>query len=317
MDVERRIPHRIFVGVDPHTSLAASADGRRLVATVSRSTAHLWRVPIGDRVTDESGATRLSLPTASGLSPRMQPGYVIYRGQKASKDGLWKLADGGTATQLWNGVNGRVIAGAAIAPGSQRVAFTVQARGVTQLYLMNTDGTDTRRIAEELDVRGAPAWSPDGRWLAVAANRDGEPRLFKVPVAGGTPVPLVHEYSIDPTWSPSGQFLVYSGADVGTTFAVKAVSADGVPRQLPNLILTRGARRLAFLGEDALVILKGDISHKEFWRVDLTTGRERQLTMLRRGFAIGDFDISPDGREIIFDRTREESDIVLFDLPDR
>ncbi len=38
---------------------------------------------------------------------------------------------------------------------------------------------------------------------------------------------LVKEYSIDPTWSPSGQFLVYSGADVGTTFSVKAVSADG------------------------------------------------------------------------------------------
>ena len=46
MDVERRIPHRIFAGVDPYTSLAASADGRRLVATVSRSTARLWRVPI-------------------------------------------------------------------------------------------------------------------------------------------------------------------------------------------------------------------------------------------------------------------------------
>jgi Tol biopolymer transport system component/tRNA A-37 threonylcarbamoyl transferase component Bud32 len=317
MDVERRIPHRIFAGVEPHTSLAASADGRRLVATVSRSTAHLWRVPIADGVMDESDATRLSLPTASGLSPRMKPGYVIYRGQKAGRDGLWKVAEGGTATELWNGVNGRVIAGAAIAPGGQRVAFTVQARGVTQLYLMNTDGTDTRRVAQELDVRGAPAWSPDGRWLAVAANRDGEPRLFKMPVAGGTPVPLVQEYSIDPTWSPSGQFLVYSGADVGTTFSVKGVSADGAPHSLPPLILTRGARRLAFIGDDTLVIMKGDVSHKEFWAFDLKTGRERQLTRFRRGFVIGDFDISPDGREIIFDRTREESDIVLFDLPDR
>ncbi|MGB2715434.1 MAG: protein kinase [Vicinamibacterales bacterium] len=317
MDVERRIPHRIFAGVEPHTSLAASADGRRLVATVSRSTAHLWRVPIADGVMDESDATRLSLPTASGLSPRMNPAFVIYRGKKAGRDGLWKLGEGGTATELWNGVNGRVIAGAAIAPGGQRVAFTVQARGVTQLYLMNTDGTDTRRVAEQLDVRGAPAWSPDGRWLAVAANRDGEPRLFKIPVAGGTPVPLVQEYSTDPTWSPHGQFLVYSGADVGTTFSVKAVSADGAPHSLPTLILARGARRLAFMGDDTLVIMKGDVSHKEFWAFDLKTGRERQLTRFDRGFVIGDFDISRDGREIIFDRTREESDIVLFDLPDR
>jgi hypothetical protein len=63
--------------------------------------------------------------------------------------------------------------------------------------------------------------------------------------------------------------------------------------------------------------MKGDISHQEFWSVDLNTGGEKKLTTLRRGFVIGDFDISSDGREIIFDRTREESDIVLFDLPDR
>lgn len=316
MDVKRRIPHRIFAGVDPYTSLAASADGRRVVATVSHSTARLWRVPITDRVTDESDATPLQLPTATGLSPRIKPEYVIYRGQKAGKDGVWKLPVAGTATELWSGLNGRAVGGPAVAPDG-RVAFVVQRGGRAQLYVMNIDGTDTRRVAEELDVRGAPAWSPDGHWLAVAANRDGEPRLFKIPAAGGAPVPLVHEYATDPTWSPSGQFLVYSGADVGTTFSVKAVTADGAPRRLPKLILTRGARRLAFAGEDALVILKGDISHKEFWRVDLTTGRERQLTTLRRGFAVGDFDISPDGREIIFDRTREESDIVLFDLPHR
>jgi hypothetical protein len=152
----------------------------------------------------------------------------------------------------------------------------------------------------------------------VAANRVGEPRLFKIPAGGGTPVQLVKDYSTDPTWAPSGEFLVYSGADVGTTFSVKAVSAAGAPRTLPNLILTRGARRLAFLGgDDVLVIMKGDITHKEFWSFDLETGRERQLTNLGRDFAIGDFDVSEDGRELIFDRVREESDIVLFERPDR
>ena len=97
-----------------------------------------------------------------------------------------------------------------------------------------------------------------------------------------------------------------------------AVSADGVPHDFPILILTRGARRLAFLGgDDALVILRGDVSHKEFWLVNLTTGLERQLTRLGREFAIGDFDVSVDGREIIFDRAREESDVVVFARPVR
>ena len=318
IDVERRVSHRISTGAEEYTSLAASADGRRLVATVSRSTAGLWRVPIADRVIDESGATPISIPTARGLSPRAGRGYIIYRAPKGGTDGLVKLLDGGTSTVLWSGLDGRALGGPAISPDGQRLAFLVQRRGLTHLYVTDADGSGARRVAEELDVRGAPAWSPDGQWLAVAADRDGEPRLFKIPLGGGTPVLLVKEYSIDPIWDPSGQFLVYSGADVGTTFSVKAVNADGTPRQLPNMFLTRGARRLAFLdGEDALVTLKGDVSNKEFWLVDLKTGRERQLTNLGRGFAIGDFDVSADGREIIFDRAREESDIVLFDLPVR
>ena len=317
MDVERRVPHRISIGVEEYMSLAASADGRRIVATVSRSTAGLWRVPIANRVIDESGATPLTLPTSRGLSPRTGRDYVIYRAPKAGTDGLVKIA-AGRSTELWSGVEGRPLGGPAIAPDGQRLAFLAQRRGATRLYVMNADGTGARRIAEKLDVRGAPAWSPDGQWLAIAANRDGKPQLFKIPVGGGPAILLVNAYAIDPAWSPSGQFLVYSGADVGTNVSVHAVSADGVPRELPRLILTRGARRLAFLGgDDTLVILKGDVSHKEFWLVNLETGRERQLTNLGRKFALGDFDISADGREIIFDRAREESDIVVFSLPAR
>jgi Tol biopolymer transport system component len=317
MDVTRRIPHRISSGVEEYTSLAASTNGRRLVATVSRAKAGLWRVPIADHVIDKSGATPIHLPTAHALSPRVGPAFLIYRAPSAGTDALWKLASG-APTQLWSGTEGRPVGGPALSPDGQRLAFVAQKGGRSHLHVMNADGSGARRLADELDVRGAPTWSPDGQWLAVAAQREHEPRLFKIPVGGGPSVPLVHEYSTDPVWAPSGRFLVYSGADVGTTFAVKAVSADGAPRTLPSLVLTRGARRLAFLGgDDALVVMKGDISHKEFWVVDLETGHSRQLTSLGREFALGDFDVSEDGREIVFDRAREESDIVLFERPDR
>jgi Tol biopolymer transport system component len=315
IDTQRGISRRVSTGLEQYTSLAASGDGRHVVATLSQSAEGLWRVPIDGRMADESHATPVALPTASGLSPRIGSDSIIYRAPKTGSDSLWSLPRVGPATELWRGVNGRAVAAPAIAPDGQRLAFGVQTGKRTQLYVMNTDGTDTRRVAEGLDVRGSPAWSPDGRWLAVAANQNGEPRVFKIPLDGRPSVPLVNEYSTDPTWSPSGRFLVYSGADVGTTFPVKAIGVDGTPHPLPKLVLTRGARRLVFLREDTLIVMKGDISHKEFWSVDLETGREQQLTAFGGGFLIGDFDISRDGREIVFDRTREESDIVLFDLP--
>jgi hypothetical protein len=154
----------------------------------------------------------------------------------------------------------------------------------------------------------------------IAALENGEPRLFKIPIADpGTPIRLGDDYALDPVWSPSGRFLVYSGADVGARFPIKAINVDGTPRELPNLVLNRGARRIDFLGgdDDTLVVLKGEAPHRDFWAIDLRSGTERLLTDLESEGIIGDFDISLDGRELVFDSLREESDIVRIDLTAR
>ncbi len=63
----------------------------------------------------------------------------------------------------------------------------------------------------------------------------------------------------------------------------------------------------------SLVVLRGDVSHKNFWLVDLQTGAERQLGELTPEPQIGDFDVSRSGDEIVFDRTEESSEIALIE----
>ena len=171
-------------------------------------------------------------------------------------------------------------------------------------------------LAPSLNVRGAPSWPPAGDWLTVPADHGKGAGLFKIPLDGGPAIQLVNGAVSNPVWSPDGQFLVYAGVEVGTRFSLKAATANGKPHNIPEIILSRGSSRFSFLpGRPVLVVLEGEFWHKNFWSIDLVTGQRRQLTDIEKEFLIGDFDISPDGTEIIFGRLKENSNVILIDFP--
>ena len=66
----------------------------------------------------------------------------------------------------------------------------------------------------------------------------------------------------------------------------------------------------------ALITLQGTAPNQNFFRLDLETGEPRQLTSFDQtsGSVVQNFDISPDGTRIVFDRLRNHADIVLMTL---
>ena len=314
VDVERRLPHRISSGLESYTSLAATADGARLVATIANARTSVWHLPLtGDRSTATAAGGASPLAT-NGVTPRLAADFLLYVSWRGERQGIWTLTHA-TAREIWSSAHARIVGGPAIAADGRRIAFSVDDSGRTLLYVMESDGSHVRVLADSLALRGNPAWTPDGQSVVSAVVRDGEPRLTRVFLNGDAPLPLVSEYSIDPVWSPDGRFLIYSGADVGTTFPLRAAAADGRPYPLPSVSLTRGSRRVAFFRDPlTLVILGGEVRHKNFWLLDLRTGAQRILAELPADFVIRDFDVSAAGSEIVFDRVQEHSDLALIDL---
>jgi Tol biopolymer transport system component len=323
MDVERRIPHAVTSGLEEYTSVSASADGRRLAATVSNPVRNLWTLPITDRVVDEADSSRFDLPSVRASAPRYGPDYILYLSSRGGAQGLWKWKDGSEA-ELWKGSDGALSFAPAVSADGSQIAFVAHVDGQRRLFVMSSEGMNVHRIGESLDIADVPSWSPDGKWIAAVVREDeGRSRpLVRIPTEGGSPVRLVEGNTSDPVWSPDGRLILYSEGRGGGSI-LHGVTPDKQPVPLPEIAVPYAGNRFRFMpdGKSAVLLLhrigQAVVQPAAYHLLDVATGRLRRLTNSRQDFLVKSFDVSPDGKTILFDRYRENADIVLIDLPPR
>lgn len=314
-DVKTRISERVSSGLEQYTALAATADGRRMVASVVDAQVNLWSIPITGHQVEEQDVQPFKLPTTRSRAPRFGGGSLYYLSSRDGADGLWRYRDG-TALEIWKGSEGALQSPAAISADGRSVAFALERDEKQQLHIMTADGTQLRPLSGEVDVRGTASWSPDGKWIVTAGSDRNGQGLFKLPVDGGPPVRIAAGPFLDPVWSPRGDLIVYCGPQVFTLSPLLAIHPDGTPAKMPDIRVQREGERARFLpnGSGLVYMLGNTLDEQDFWLLDLGTMHSRRLTRLSSSAVMRTFDVTPDGRRIVFDRLKEDSDILLIDL---
>ncbi len=315
-DVETRTSQRVSSGLEQYTALATTADGRRLAASVVKSQVNLWSVPITSRIVEEKDVTAFPLPTARAHAPRFGGGSLFYLSSRDGADGLWCYRDG-QALEIWNGSEGALQSAPAVSADGSSVAFALRRDGKLHLHVIAADGTRLHPLSSDVDVRGTASWSPDDQWIVAAGSDRNGAGLFKFPADGGSPVRIATGPFQDPVWSPRGDLIVYGGTQVFTVMPLLAVHPDGRPAKLPEIKVQRDGERVRFRpdGTGLVYMLGSTTAGQDFWLLDLSTMQSRRLTRLSNlAAAMRTFDIAPDGSRIVFDRLRQNSDILLIDL---
>ena len=313
-DVNAKTSRRVSLGLDQYTSVAASADGRKLVATTSSPKANLWTVPILDRLAEESDVKPFSLPNMRALAPRFAGTSLFYLSSHGTGDGLWRYRDR-EVVEIWKGAEGALLEPAAVSPDGGRVAIVLRRSGKRQLHVLSADGAELQSLADSIDVQGSACWSPDGKWIVTGGRDTTGPGLFKIPIETSSPVRLVAGPAINPEWSPDGQLIVYTGTNVRSGAPLLAIHPDGSKADFPTITVRRLGERVRFLREGkSLIYMQGLGTSQDFWLLDLATMKSRPLTRLQNHGAMRTFDITPDGKQIVFDRLRENSDVVYIEL---
>ena len=314
-DVKRRDSRRVSIGLEQYTSVQASADGRKLVATISNPVAGLWTVPILDRVAEERDVKPFPVPNQRALAPRFGGSSLFYLSSLGAGDGLWRLRDG-QATEIWKGADGALFETPAVSPDGSRVAIVLRRSGKRQMHVLSSDGAELQPIAEGIVAQGTSCWSPDGKWIVTGGSDATGPGLFRIPLEGGSPVRLVSGPALNPVWSSDGRLIVYAGTNVSTFAPLLAVRPDGTSVELPHISLRRLGEHVRFLPDGkSLIYMQGLLASQDFWLLDLASMKSRPLTKLQNRAAMRTFDITSDGKQIVFDRLRENSQVVMIDLP--
>jgi TolB protein len=99
-----------------------------------------------------------------------------------------------------------------------------------EIYIMDYDGYNPRRVTVNGSLNILPAWTPDGRSLAYVSYRQGAPMIFVASIYEGKSTPnLTGEkggQAFAPSWSPDGKKIAFSSTRSGNS-EIWVANADG------------------------------------------------------------------------------------------
>jgi tol-pal system beta propeller repeat protein TolB len=116
-------------------------------------------------------------------------------------------------------------------PDGKRIAFASLRDGNKEIYVMNTDGSNLRRLTNDPASDSSPRWSADGRIL-FTSNRAGQADVYVMDAAGGNVSRLTTVLAKEAAWAPDGRkvtFVSRSPEMIGGQFWLQiwAMDADG------------------------------------------------------------------------------------------
>ena len=247
---------------------------------------NLWLVRIDPGDGSALGEpARLTAGTTAEIEPAIAPGGdTVAFSAVPIIDNLWRVTldidDGVLADapqqitrQTWNDL------APAVAPVSGRIAVSSDRDGTMDIWTMERDGRDARRIAAGTGNALQPVWSPDGRTIAFFDDSDGDNDIYVVPANGGRAVRLTDDagQDINPYWSPDGRSIAFMSDRTGQP-EIWIMDADGSqPRRLTSIGATEHTARWSPDGR-WILFTSSSAGDREIWAVPSAGGAPRRLT---------------------------------------
>jgi TolB protein len=185
-------------------------------------------------------------------------------------------------------------------PDGRRILFVSGREGTGHLFVMDADGTGTRRLTDTKQDDGRASWSPDGAHIVF--GREGA--LYRIR-AGGGPARRIGRgpgSAADPAYSPDGKLIAYDYRKPGFSIReVYVMNADGSGiRQVTKLSRVSGLPSWSPDGKRIAFQSNAGGGRYEIYTIGVDGRGLRQVTQSKIDVIQPAW--SPDGTKIAFSR---------------
>lgn len=215
---------------------------------------------------------RISYP--DGASSRLTQNLTDYEGLTMTADGraLVAVESAGDAS-IWVSPNADVTKAVQITTGKdivfrgiawtpdKRVVYVSSASGNTELWIMDSNGSNQKQLTNDGRIKYTPVVSPDGRFVVYASSQVAP--LWRVSLDGTGAVPLVEKPmdAANPDISPDGSTVVFSSWNAGKLRLWRVPIEGGQSEQLTQFAATEpnispDGKSIAYFFDDGKNIMR-------------------------------------------------------------
>lgn len=190
---------------------------------------------------------------------------------------------------------------AVFAPDRTRIAFSSNRSGSFDLYIMDADGRNLRRLTTDPANEGDPAWTPDGAQIVYTSTSGNASQIAIVPAEGGAGRRLTttSRGNHSPSISPDGRNIAFiSGRDGNQE--VYAMGLDGSNQRRLTRTSVRESRPGFFRNGDLAYVAERGGRSKGSKVMRLAWGGTSTTQVLQTENPIPDLSVARDGDRLAY-----------------
>ena len=246
-------------------------------------------------------------------------GDLLLASNRGGSFGIYQLRLGGPPALLPVLQDSASNIQAVLSPDRTRIAFSSNRSGSFDLYIMDADGRNLRRLTIDSANEGEPSWTPDGTNIVYTSTRGTTTQIAIIPVDGGESRPLTTSSggNHSPAISPNGLTIAFVSARDGNPEIYLMDLDGGYPRRVTKTPLRESSPRFFRNGDLAYVAERGGRS-KGSKIMRLAGGGTNAVPLLQTEDPVPALSISREGDRLAYvvgritDATKGRVEFSLF-----